>query len=253
MDAARRPLGHLQPLKQVDQLLALLAINSRAQLGLIVDGDLRGPVEHTPSLAREVQPAHAPVVGIGAPLEEPGILEMVHECHHAAGRHAQPIGERLLRLAIRRRHEAHQEEVARVDAEPLQGRVEAPRGEEAELRDQKSHAARRAVGLGLLHAELLLLHNTKITLETYSCYKLFRRGTILHRSPGGSTLSSLTRWVLAHKRTVVLAWIFLTIAGIAAAGPATDALDPEFSVPNKEGWETNVDIAKHYRGTGGDT
>jgi RND superfamily putative drug exporter len=66
-------------------------------------------------------------------------------------------------------------------------------------------------------------------------------------------VSSLTRWVLAHKRTVVLTWIVLTVAGIAASGPATDALDPEFSVPNKEGWETNVEIAKHYRGTGGDT
>jgi RND superfamily putative drug exporter len=66
-------------------------------------------------------------------------------------------------------------------------------------------------------------------------------------------VSSLTRWVLAHKRTVVLTWILLTVAGVAAAGPATDALDPEFSVPNKEGWETNVEIAKHYRGTGGDT
>ena len=54
-------------------------------------------------------------------------------------------------------------------------------------------------------------------------------------------MSSLTRWVLAHKRTVVLTWVVLTIAGVAASGPATDALDPEFSVPNKEGWETNVD------------
>ena len=64
-------------------------------------------------------------------------------------------------------------------------------------------------------------------------------------------MSSLTRWVLAHKRTVVLAWVVLTIAGIAAAGPATDALDPEFSVPNKEGWETNVDdreaLPRHRR------
>ncbi len=66
-------------------------------------------------------------------------------------------------------------------------------------------------------------------------------------------MSSLTRWVLAHKRTVVLTWVVLTIAGIMAAGPATDALDPEFSVPNKEGWETNVLIAQHYQGTGGDT
>jgi len=66
-------------------------------------------------------------------------------------------------------------------------------------------------------------------------------------------LSSLTRWVLAHKRIVVGLWVALTIAGMAAAGPATDALEPEFSVPDKEGWETNVAIAERYRGTGGDT
>ena len=66
-------------------------------------------------------------------------------------------------------------------------------------------------------------------------------------------MPSLTRWVLSHKRTVVLAWIVLTIAGVAAAGPATEALEPEFSVPDKEGWETNVEIAARYQGTGGDT
>ncbi len=66
-------------------------------------------------------------------------------------------------------------------------------------------------------------------------------------------MPALTRWVLAHKRTVVVTWVLLTIAGMAAAGPATDALEPEFSVPNKEGWETNVSIAERYRGTGGDT
>jgi RND superfamily putative drug exporter len=66
-------------------------------------------------------------------------------------------------------------------------------------------------------------------------------------------MSSLTRWVLSHKRTVVLAWVVLTIAGIAAAGPASDALKPEFSVPDKEGWETNVSIAERYRGTGGES
>jgi RND superfamily putative drug exporter len=66
-------------------------------------------------------------------------------------------------------------------------------------------------------------------------------------------MSTLTRWVLAHKRTVVIGWIVLTLAGVAAAGPASDALEPEFSVPGKEGWETNVAIAERYRGTGGDT
>ena len=67
-------------------------------------------------------------------------------------------------------------------------------------------------------------------------------------------MASLTRWVLAHKRIVVVSWIVLTIAGIAAAGPASDALDQEFSVPNKEGWETNVSRSpQQYGGTGGDS
>ncbi len=66
-------------------------------------------------------------------------------------------------------------------------------------------------------------------------------------------MSSLTRWVLAHKRVVVGVWVALTIAGVMASGPATDALEAEFSVPDKEGWETNVEIASLYQGTGGDT
>ncbi len=56
-------------------------------------------------------------------------------------------------------------------------------------------------------------------------------------------MSALTRWVLAHKRIVVVTWIVLTIAGVAASGPASEALEAEFSVPDEEGWETNVDIA----------
>ena len=66
-------------------------------------------------------------------------------------------------------------------------------------------------------------------------------------------MSALTRWVLAHKRIVVLSGSLLTIAGAMAAGPASRALDPEFSVPNREGWETNVAIAQRYGGTGGDS
>jgi putative drug exporter of the RND superfamily len=65
-------------------------------------------------------------------------------------------------------------------------------------------------------------------------------------------MSSLTRWVLAHKLIVAGLWVVLTIAGAAAAGPASEALDLDFTVPDKEGWETNVAIAEQY-GTGGDT
>ena len=66
-------------------------------------------------------------------------------------------------------------------------------------------------------------------------------------------MSALTRWVLAHKRTVVVFWLVVTVAGMGAAGPASRALDPEFSVPGREGWQTNVAIAERYRGTGGDS
>ncbi len=48
-------------------------------------------------------------------------------------------------------------------------------------------------------------------------------------------MASLTRWVLAHKRLVVVGWVLLTVAGAAAAGPASSALKSEFSVPDKEG------------------
>jgi putative drug exporter of the RND superfamily len=63
-------------------------------------------------------------------------------------------------------------------------------------------------------------------------------------------MASLTRFVLAHKRLVVISWVLLTIAGMAAAGPASEALDQKFSVPDKEGWETNQQINEDYFGTG---
>src|SRR4051812_35916803 len=66
-------------------------------------------------------------------------------------------------------------------------------------------------------------------------------------------MSGVTRFVLSHKRIVVISWVLLTIAGMAAAGPPSRALDPEFSVPGGEGWETNVAIAQQYRGAGGNS
>src|SRR5215210_9262113 len=61
-------------------------------------------------------------------------------------------------------------------------------------------------------------------------------------------MSSLTRWVLAHKRIVVIGWSALTITGIAASGPASKRLANDSSVPAKEGWETTVAIAERYDG-----
>jgi RND superfamily putative drug exporter len=66
-------------------------------------------------------------------------------------------------------------------------------------------------------------------------------------------MATLTRWVLAHKRIVVLFWVVLTIVGLASAGPASKALKQKFSVPGKEGWITNQQIAREFHGTGGNS
>ena len=64
-------------------------------------------------------------------------------------------------------------------------------------------------------------------------------------------MASLTRWVLAHKRIVVIFWLVLTLVGVASAGSASKALKQKFSVPGKEGWITNQQIARDFHGTGG--
>jgi putative drug exporter of the RND superfamily len=65
-------------------------------------------------------------------------------------------------------------------------------------------------------------------------------------------MAQLTRWVLAHKRIVVIFWLVLTLVGMASAGTATKALKQKFSVPGKEGWITNQRIQANFHGTGGD-
>jgi putative drug exporter of the RND superfamily len=64
-------------------------------------------------------------------------------------------------------------------------------------------------------------------------------------------MATLTRWVLAHKRAVVVFWLVLTLIGMGSAGSATKALKQKFSVPGKEGWLTNQRIAHEFHGTGG--
>src|SRR4051795_3547399 len=64
-------------------------------------------------------------------------------------------------------------------------------------------------------------------------------------------VTSITSWVLRHKRLVIGFWIVLTIVGGAASGPASKAMDQKFSVPGKEGWEANKEIQRRFHGTGG--
>jgi RND superfamily putative drug exporter len=66
-------------------------------------------------------------------------------------------------------------------------------------------------------------------------------------------ISSITSWVLQHKRLVIGFWVALTIVGGMAAGPASKAMDQKFSVPGKEGWEANKEIEQRFHGTGGNS
>ncbi len=64
-------------------------------------------------------------------------------------------------------------------------------------------------------------------------------------------MATLTRWVLSHKLLVTGLWAVVTVVAFAAMQPAGNALSDQFSVPGKEGYETNREIAALY-GNGGD-
>ncbi len=62
---------------------------------------------------------------------------------------------------------------------------------------------------------------------------------------------NLTRFVLRHRRLVVAFWLVFALVGIVFAGRATSAFSDQYSVPGKEGYETNAAIARTF-GNGGD-
>src|SRR5580700_3306863 len=64
-------------------------------------------------------------------------------------------------------------------------------------------------------------------------------------------MAPLTRFVLAHKRMVAIFWVLVTLIGVASASSATKSLKQKFSVPGKEGFVTNQQIAHDFHGTGG--
>src|SRR5689334_5189486 len=66
-----------------------------------------------------------------------------------------------------------------------------------------------------------------------------------------SAMTALTRWVLAHKKLVVAVWAVLTVAGVAAMGPADRSFEQQFNLPGKEAFVANSRIVQAY-GNGGD-
>ena len=63
-------------------------------------------------------------------------------------------------------------------------------------------------------------------------------------------MALLARFVIRHRRWVLLAWLLLTVAGAVAAPRATDRLSYDFSLPGQHGYETNKAIVEKH-GSGG--
>ncbi len=63
-------------------------------------------------------------------------------------------------------------------------------------------------------------------------------------------MTSITRWVLAHRRLVTFFWILVTLVGIATVGKSTASFSNKFSVPGREGFVTNTQILSLYHGGG---
>lgn len=64
-------------------------------------------------------------------------------------------------------------------------------------------------------------------------------------------METFTCWALRHRRLIVGFWLLITVVGILTASAATRAMDQKFSVPGAEGWETNLQIARLFDGSGG--
>lgn len=63
-------------------------------------------------------------------------------------------------------------------------------------------------------------------------------------------MATFTRWILAHKLVVALAWLIITVVGFVFVQSATNALSQQFSLPGQKAYETNQAILQHYRNGG---
>jgi RND superfamily putative drug exporter len=59
-------------------------------------------------------------------------------------------------------------------------------------------------------------------------------------------MTTITRFALAHRRLVALAWIALTIAGALTASATTGRLTHSFATPGNPGYDTNLRIWKTF-------
>ena len=193
----------------------------------------------------------AAVAGMGAALREPELLQLVDHRHHRAGVDQRAIDELPLVAAGVGGDQGEDAEVGRTEAERLErgselvGRALAVPGE------QEAGGAGQRLGWGDVEAHC---ENYPTATGSFVIETVLSSNDLQSISRGGSRLvldHTLGPRPQAHRRESSGLWP--PSRACMAAGPASDALEPEFSVPGKEGWETNVAIAQRYQGTGGDT
>ena len=63
-------------------------------------------------------------------------------------------------------------------------------------------------------------------------------------------IARLARFVLAHRRLVMFAWLVVFLAGAAGASHVSKRLSSDFSLPGQPGYETSLEITRLY-GNGG--
>ncbi|MGI8904530.1 MAG: MMPL family transporter [Solirubrobacteraceae bacterium] len=59
-------------------------------------------------------------------------------------------------------------------------------------------------------------------------------------------MTAVTRQVLAHRRIVAAFWIAVTLVGLATVSQSTTSFSKQFSVPGREGYETNTQILRLF-------
>jgi RND superfamily putative drug exporter len=59
-------------------------------------------------------------------------------------------------------------------------------------------------------------------------------------------MTSVTRFALAHRRLVALAWILLAVVGAVATPSATSRMTHSFATPGSPGFDTNEQIRHRF-------
>src|SRR3954465_15744639 len=72
-------------------------------------------------------------------------------------------------------------------------------------------------------------------------------------TPPGALVESLAPLVLRHRLVVVLGWLVLMVAGGIVAGPVTDRLTFDFSLPGQPGYEAEQQLIETFGTSTADT